>query len=124
VVRYPIATELGAKIASVIDTAVLEEGPCRGFLPRGTHTAHRISGYAGDFPVGRPNTSPNTTLQVEPTELGMGTETMGATTGQFFTPKPLPAGIYTVTAQWRDLAPDSFFWWNSNLMTVDQIQVS
>lgn len=60
---------------------------------------------------------------MEPTELGIGTQTEAATSAQFYTPKALPAGTYNVTAQWRN-GGGGFFWWNANLLTVDQIQVS
>ena len=59
---------------------------------------------------------------MEPTEPGIGTQTESATSAQFFTPTPLRAGTYNVTAQWWE-DTNGFFWWNANLLTVDQIQV-
>ncbi len=47
-----------------------------------------------------------------------------ASTAQFFTTSPLPAGTYKVSAQWRNFGPTEGFWWESNMLSVEEIQAS
>lgn len=61
---------------------------------------------------------------MEPIELSFGGPTMTASSAQFFTPKALKAGTYKVTAEWMVEATDQVLRMTTNLMTVDQIQVS